>query len=161
MKKIILFILAIIIVLCISMTACSTPKNEDAVESHTEEEKEEELLVEQTEDPQIALYNEQTLEYLSLLGLDENCTYQLGDTFPSNVEGKKMFLVSVTNITEDDFINIQNALESNGFKIVSDIYIDDERNTRSYPYSNEEDLYIEIVFSYEAGYFDVGFTPFE
>lgn len=161
MKRILLFIFAITMLICFALTACSSPdEKENPQDIQTEQVKETEEESEPTEDPQIALDNEQTLEYLALLGLDENCSYQLADTFPSDVEGKKMFLVSVSNITEDVFSNIQNALESNGFKIVSDIYTDEERKTRSYPYSNEENLYIEMVFSYETEYFDAGFTPF-
>lgn len=156
MRRILLLILSVIMILIIAMSACSTPNNEDT----TDQVKEEEQEAQPTEDPQIALDNEQTLEYLSLLDLDENCSYQLGGTFPSGLEDKNMYLVSVSNITEEKFTDIQDALASNGFNVVSDISINEEAKTRSYPYSNNENLYIEIVYSYGSEYFDVTFTPF-
>ena len=114
---------------------------------------------EPTEDPHAEIARQKSLEYLMLLGLDENCSYELRDTFPTGNGDEKSYLLNVTNITDDDFPAIQSSLESNGFNIISDIMEDPDKQARSYQYSNQNDLYIEIVFSYGANYFDVMFTP--
>jgi hypothetical protein len=158
MKKILLLAVMFALVLCLVFTGCQNIADDVATDASDTAEGEI-PAVNTDEDPQQAITNQQTLDYLSLLGLDEACSYQLGGTFPSGIENKDMYLVSVINITKEDFSAIENKLKENGFVIVSDINSDEERQTRIYPYSNNDSLYIEIVFSYGVEYFDVTFTP--
>ncbi|MEX1377983.1 MAG: hypothetical protein AB1Z23_11010 [Eubacteriales bacterium] len=167
MKRFYVCLAAVLFTLAIALIGCSNavndekPANEEKAEDAQSEAapEDEELLIAPAEDPQIARDNEMTLEYLSMLGLDESSSFQLRETIPTGNGDIKSYLVNVENISEDDFEAIQQALESNGFIIVSDIMEDTERQFKSYQYSNENDLYIEIGYSYGAGYFDVHFVP--
>lgn len=161
MKKFYMCLAAVLLALSLTFAACSKAENSEKTEN-TQNEKdsgEEEILIAPTEDPQIAIDNEMTLEYLSFLGLDETCSYTLGDTFPTGNGDDKSYLVNVTNISDEDFAAIQQALESNGFRIITDIMEDTEKQFKSFQYSNETSLYIEIGYSYGAEYFDVHFVP--
>lgn len=162
MKKILLLVILFVFALCFTLSGCKKAEEannadpsdsaEDTVAEETDQESED-------SQPENDTTNQQTLEYLSLLGLDETCSYALGGTFPSGIEDKETYLVSVYDITEENFAEIESALQKNNFVIVSDISTNEDAQTRSYPYSNNNTLYIEIVFSYGAQYFDVTFNP--
>ena len=171
MNRFYVFLAAILLSIALIFAGCSKDENDEKTEkeptateaaednqseNNTDEEK---LLIAPAEDPQIAADNTQALEYLSILGLDETAAYELRDTFPTGNGDDKSYLLNITGISEDDFAAVQQSLQNMGFGIVSDIMEDTERQTKSFQYSNENNLYIEIVYSYGAEYFDVIFTP--
>jgi len=154
-----------VIILSLVLSACAQANDESELSTDPKEVSNEDI-VEETEiqeeptvDPQKAIDDEKVIEYLDVLGLDETCEYELRDTFPIENSDNKSYMINISGVLEDDFTAIEAALAANGFNIVSDIMEDEERQARSYQYSDGEMLYIEIVYSYGAEYVDVHFVP--
>ena len=116
---------------------------------------------EETEEEQTDAVGEQTvMEYLGILGLDENAKYTVLDQFSIEGSDEKSILMDINNIAKDQFDAVIQAMENNGCYSVSDPMINEEKQTTSLQYRNEDDtLYIEMVYSAGADYINIIFTP--
>ncbi|MBN2878736.1 MAG: hypothetical protein JXN65_03805 [Clostridia bacterium] len=155
------------IIVSLVLSACGQASSDPEVVADSNEVAKEdtmektEMQEEPTIDPQEAIDHEKVMKYLDVLGLDDTCAYELRDTFAVENSDNKSYLINISGVLDDDFTAIEAALAANGFNIVSDITEDEERQARSYQYSDGKSLYIEIVYSYGAEYMDVHFVPQE
>ena len=100
------------------------------------------------------------MEYLEILGFDEDADYTVLDQFPIEGSDEKSILMDINDIDQEEFNAVVQAMEEKGCYLVSDIMTDDERNTVSRQYRNADDsLYIEMVYSADTEYINIIFTP--
>lgn len=174
MKETLITILAVILI--VSMAACSIDEDtvnvqetekipeaevtEPTVKPQESQTSKESVEVTESEDKQEEEDIQKLLEYLKILGLDENTQYTILDKFP--IEGSEdiSILTDIIGIDEEAFEAIINTMEANGSHLVSDIMRDEERQTTSMQFRNADDtLYIELVYSTDAEYINIIFSP--
>ena len=141
-----------------TVTAQATEPEEGTEEDNSPEISEEEpdAQEEQTD----AVDAQKVKEYLSILGLDDNADYTVLDQFPVEGSDEKSILMDINGIDQEQFDAAIEAMEKNGCYLVSDIMVDEEKHTTSRQYRNADDtLYIEMVYSSDADYINIIFTP--
>ncbi len=112
------------------------------------------------EEEQAETDRQKLLEYLQILGLDENTQYTLLDKFPIEDSEEVSILTDIIDIDDEAFNEIIDTMKSNGCYLVSDIMIDEEKQTTSMQFRNADDsLYIELVYSADSDYITIIFSP--
>jgi len=134
---------------------------ENPQESKAPTEPAEETEVQEVQEEQTDAVDEQkVLEYIQIFGLDESAEYSNLDYFPIEGSDEKSILMDINGIDGEMFDAAIEAMEANGCYLVSDIMRNEEKNTTSMQYRNADDsLYIELMYSADAEYINVIFSP--
>ena len=116
---------------------------------------------EEGDDEEADAVDEQKVKvYLGILGLDDNADYTVLDQFPIEGSDEKSILMDINGIDQEQFDTIIQYMKDCGCYLVSDPMVDEEKHTTALQYRNADDtLYIEMVYSADAYYINIIFTP--
>lgn len=113
---------------------------------------------EPAETPQDELDKQKILEFVFVLGLDDNTEYANPDWFDIESSEERNMLIMIQNISEDRFAKIEEHLKQTGYTQPQDPTYVEEDKTRFIHYSNNA-LFMEIVYYENDMILNVHFMP--
>ena len=170
MKRYLLIV--IVSLLCLCLVACSgqeSVQNDEPLESQQREtalpeetpasvEIEKSAEVPQDEVAQDETDKQKILEFIHVLGLDDSAKYSDTDWFDIEGAQERNLLITILNISEDRFAQIEENLRQNGYTQPQEPTYVEKDKTRFLQYSSEA-LFMEIVYHENDMILNVHFMP--